>query len=88
MKQQKDKLEHSKIPRSIEDKSGAVEVCVFINDILHLKFLKKDFVGILTWYESKVCFKIEIYTKYNTIKTEYNSIEKFKSILKILNENT
>lgn len=81
----KNKFEHSKISKDITDCSGATEVCILINQIPHLKFLKKKYIGMLSWYESKTDFRIEIYLKGCTLKTEYNSPEKWKSILNIIN---
>jgi hypothetical protein len=81
----KHKLKHSK-KANVTDESGATGVCIFINGIPHIKFLKKQYVGILSWYESDVDFRIEIYLKDTTIKTEYNSLEKWKSVLDIINK--
>lgn len=50
------------------------------------KISKKKYLGILSWYASDVDFKIEIYLKGAIIKTEYNSIEKWKTVLKIIND--
>lgn len=80
----KTKLTHS--PKAnVTDDSGATEVCICINGIPHIKFLKIKYLGILSWYESKNDFRIEIYLEGITIKTEYNSLEKWKSVLEIIN---
>lgn len=81
----KSKFEHSKAA-NITDDSGATEVCILINGIPHLKFSKKKYIGLLSWYESKVDFKIEIYLDGVTILTEYNSLEKWKQVLDIINQ--
>jgi len=85
MKNKKNKFEHSLIPKDISDESGATEVCVLINGIPHLKFIKKKYIGLQAWYESKNDFKIEIYLEGAIITTEYNSLEKWKTILNIIN---
>lgn len=80
----KHKLEHS-VKANVTDESGATEVCINISGIPHIKFLKKKYLGVLSWYESKVDFRIEIYLKGVTIKTEYNSLEKWEAVLNIIN---
>ncbi len=82
----KNKFEHSKIPKDIADKSGATDVCIEINSIPHLKFLKRKYIGLQAWYESKNDFRIEIYLEGATITTEYNSLEKWKFVLKFIND--
>jgi hypothetical protein len=81
----KRKLKHSK-KANITDESGATNVCIFIDGIPHIKFSKKKFIGVLSWYESKTDFRIEIYLKGATISNEYNSLEKWKSVLDIIND--
>mgnify|MGYP003440852097 FL=1 len=80
------KLEHSLIPKEIVDDSGATSVCISINGIQHLNFLKRKYIGLQSWYESKNDFKIEIYLDGAIILLEYNSLEKWQAILKIINE--
>lgn len=82
----KHKLEHSLIPKSIINKSGATSVDIHINGISHISFLKKKYIGRLAWYESKNDFKLEIYLKGKTVLTEYNSIEKWKSVIEIISQ--
>ncbi len=82
----KNKFEHSLIPKEIADESGATEVCIAINGIPHLKFLKRKYIGLQAWYESKNDFRIEIYLEGATILTEYNSLEKWKAVLKFIND--
>lgn len=79
----KHKLEHSKTAK-ITDDSGATDVCILIDDIPHIGFPKKKYLGYLAWYVSNTDFRIQIYLKGKTIKNEYNSFEKWKSILKII----
>lgn len=80
----KHKLEHSPVA-AVTDDSGATDVCILINGLPHLKFLKSKYVGLQSWYASKVDFRVEIYLKGSTIKTEYNSLEKWKAVLEIIN---
>jgi hypothetical protein len=79
----KHKLQHSKTA-NVTDGSGATNVTVLINGIPHLDFLKKKYEGMLSWYESNVDFKIEIYLKNQVILTEYNSLEKWEAVLNII----
>ena len=84
---QKHKFKHNKLPRNITDESGATTVNIQINGITHLMFDKSKFVGVQSWYVSKTDCKIEVYLKhYVTIKLEYNSIDNWKAVLAILNE--
>lgn len=79
----KHKLEHSKIA-IITNESGATHVDVHINGISHVSFIKNKYIGRSAWYESKNCFKLEIYCKGKTILLEYNSFEKWESIINII----
>ena len=82
----KNKFKHSKSPKEITDESGPTEVCIFINGIPHLKFIKRKYIGLQTWYESKTDFRLEIFLEGAIIRTEYDSPEKWKSVLKIIND--
>lgn len=77
---------HSNIPNEITNDSGATEVCISINNIPHLKFVKSKYICLQSWYESKHCFMIEIHLKGSTLKLEYNSLEKWEKILKLISE--
>lgn len=76
-------LQHSKTA-SVTDDSGATNVCILMNGVPHLNFLKDKYLGFQAWYESSVDFKLEIYLKNHTILAEYNSFEKWKSVLNII----
>lgn len=82
----KHNLNHALNPKSITNESGATHVDIHINGISHISFLKKKYIGRLAWYESKNDFKLEIYLKGKTILTEYNSLEKWKSVIDIIKE--
>lgn len=61
------------------------EVKIFINDILHLSFKEKIF-AIQSWNEQNKFWKIEIKTKHTSTLVEYDSFEKQKQILELLNK--
>ena len=59
------------------------EVSIFIDNILHLKI--KDRITIIhSWKNEHTWWKIEIQTINNTTTLEYDSFDKWCSILKIL----
>lgn len=60
---------------------------VMVGELLHVCIDRKEFVGINSWYDCDTMCVIEYVTKTNTIRTEYDNIEKWKSVLKELNEN-
>lgn len=60
---------------------------LYIDDILHLSFFTKDYIGMQSWKEREDWFKIDIYTINKTINLEYNTIEKWKNILNILDND-
>lgn len=60
---------------------------IYIDDLLHLQFIKEEYIGHQSWKENSTKFCIEYYLKNgNTILSEYTSIEKWKNIIKILEE--
>lgn len=81
----KHKFNHSKKP-VITDGSGTTEVCILISGIPHIKFMKDKYLGLTSWYNSKTDFKIKIYLKGCTIMAEYDSVDKWKTVLNIINE--
>lgn len=59
---------------------------IFFGESLHLYLNKDKLLGIQSWiYDEK--YLIEYTLIGNTIESEYNDIEKWKYILKLLNEN-
>lgn len=78
------KLNHS-LKAKITDSTNGPCFCICINGIPHIQFKKNKYIGMQSWYESKNDFRIEIYLKGCTIKTTYNSFEKWKTILNIIN---
>jgi len=61
------------------------EVKIFINDILHLSF-KEKILSLQSWNEQNKFWKIEIKTKHTSVLVEYDSEEKWKQILGLLNK--
>ena len=61
------------------------EVKIFINDILHLSF-KEKILALQSWNDQDKFWKIEIQTKNTTTLVEYDSFEKQKQILELLNK--
>ncbi len=82
---EENKFEHALVPKEILDESGTTNVCISINGIPHLNFLKRKYLGFQSWYESINDFKIEVYLEGITINLEYNSLEKWKTVLNIIN---
>jgi len=60
---------------------------VLIEDFPHVVIDRKEFIGIASYTDCESLSVIEFITKTNTIKTEYDSVDKWKQILKELNDN-
>ena len=69
----------------ITSKSKIGSFNLYINDNLHLSISKNELVGIQSWVENAK-YSIEYYLKDKDIITEYDDIEKWKTILKILDK--
>ena len=66
------------------------QIKIRINGLLHLSFLQEEFVGIQSWikgYDVDRKYFVEITTKTTTITSEYDNLDKWTSILKLL-DNT
>jgi len=61
------------------------EVSIFIDSILHLK-IRDRITLIQSWKHENSWYKIEIQTKNNTTTLEYDSLDKWKEILKLLED--
>lgn len=72
-----------KIEGKIED--GYIKI--YINDLLHLSIKVSEYIGIQSWIYpgSTTPYNIEYYTKSKKILTQYDSIEKWKTILTFIN---
>ena len=64
-----------------------MDLRIYINGILHFILEKEEFVLLQSWYMNKTDCRITIYAKTRDIALEYNSVEKWKTVLKILDEN-
>lgn len=60
---------------------------VFIENTLHVCIDRHEFVGISTWYDCETQCSIEWVTKTNSFKTEYDKVEKWKTIINAVNDN-
>lgn len=78
---------HSKEVINFTCESDPTDIRIFINGTLHLFLRRSEIVSFQSWYVNKNNLKIEIYTNTRDILLEYNSVEKWKEILKLLNEN-
>jgi hypothetical protein len=58
---------------------------IYINDILHLSLII-DGLQIQSWRKNMNWFIIEFTTKKGVIISEYNDIEKWKSVLSLVDE--
>ncbi len=78
---------HSRVVKDITCESDPEDIRIFINGIIHLYLRRSELVSFQSWYINKGCCRIEIYTTSRDILLEYNSVEKWKIILNLLNEN-
>ena len=65
-------------------KRSGDELRIYINNILHL-LITDRITSIQSWNEEDKWYKIEIQTKHNSVLLEYDSFEKWKKILELLN---
>lgn len=59
---------------------------IYINDLLHVAVRIKDLSGIQSYFRGEEWFCIEFYTE-RIILCEYNNQEKWKSVLKLIEDN-
>lgn len=63
---------------------------VYINDLLHLAVLKSEIRGVQSWITldepTGFPYVIEFYMKKGQIKLEYDKIEKWEEILKLIDK--
>lgn len=83
----KKEWKHSKEAKTITCESDSLTLRIFINGILHFYILKTELISFQSWYVNKNHCCIEIYTATKDIQLEYNSVEKWKIILQLLNDN-
>lgn len=60
---------------------------ILINGMPHVVIEKKEFKGFHAWNDTESDCSIEWITKTNRFKTTYDSIQKWKQLLSVLNEN-
>ena len=65
-------------------KRSGDELRIYINNILHL-LITDRITSIQSWNEEDKWYKIEIQTKHNSVLLEYDSFEKWKKILELIN---
>jgi len=67
-------------------KDNAVKI--YINNVLHISLKQEDIIGFQSWVDGidTKRYIIEFYTKGVTFTTGYNEHEKWKTILKALDE--
>lgn len=82
----KQKFNHSE-QANITHKRGVNNLKIYVSEILHLDIKLDSFIGLQSWYANKNDCKIELYFKDRIIVLEYNSVDKWKRILKLLDEN-
>ena len=71
----------------VEVEIGHYYFKVLIDGLIHVCIDQKEFVGINSWTDCDTMSVIEYITKSNCIRTEFDSIEKWKIVLNALNEN-
>ena len=60
---------------------------VLVEDLPHVCIETKEFKGFHAWSDSETHCSIEWVTRTNRFTTEYDSMDKWRQILKALNEN-
>jgi hypothetical protein len=71
----------------IEVQLNHYDIRVMIDGFCHVYIDRKEFVGFQAWTDDEKMSVIEYITKTNKIKAEYDSVEKWKEVLKALNDN-
>lgn len=71
----------------IKLKIKGTNVKIYINDLLHLSFVQSEYRGVQSWKEGTNWYCIEYYFKDSKpIKCEYDSFEKWKTILELIDK--
>lgn len=58
---------------------------ILIDNLPHIVLETKEFKGFHSWKDTETMCCIEFLTKKNKIKVEYDSVDKWKQVLKELN---
>ena len=69
----------------VEVQINHYDIRVLIGGLPHLYILRKEFVGLQSWNDDESMFVIEFYTTHNKIRAEYDTKEKWLSVLKAIN---
>lgn len=67
-------------------KVESLYIKIYINDILFLMYNQQDFKGMQSWIMGENFYCIEIYLKDTTIELNFDSFQKWKNILKLIEE--
>ncbi len=71
----------------VELKIKGSDVKIYIDGILHLRFVQQQLIGIQSWKEGPSWFSIEYYFKEaKPILCAYDNIDKWKAVLKQIDE--
>ena len=70
----------------VDVKLNFYDIRVMVNGLPHVVIDRREYVGYQSYFENETKCTIEFYTKTNVIVCEYDSIEKWKKILKALND--
>lgn len=57
---------------------------IFINDLIHLQFIKSKYIAHEAYKEGTSLFVIKYYLEGKNITCEYDSFEKWENIIKLL----
>lgn len=69
---------------TVTKKFGNTFMSIYIDEYLHVSFLYGNLNGIHSWMDSNTSCFIELYLTGGNIKLEYDTIDKWKAVLKIL----
>jgi len=67
-----------------EIKVTAYTISILINGVPHVSIKKDELIGIQSWIEHETLYFIEFTLRSGLIETEYDSKEKWLSVLKLL----
>lgn len=69
----------------VQIKINHYDLRIMINGLPCVYILRKEFCGFQSWNDDESMFVIEFYTKKNKIRTEWDTREKWETVLKALN---
>lgn len=71
----------------VEIKIDYYNIKIYIDGLVHLCLKRNQYVGYQSWSDGNGAYKIEFYTKTNSITIEQDSKEKWVQILKALDKS-